>query len=744
MSASLFVFATLGTAALSAIQTPALDLDFPGGTLMTLAKEIETQTGWKLNVHPDVANEVVVVYSNGKGTEDIIKRLAKVTATTWTLNGDEMQVLPDISLRNQQWQASQKIYTDQIIKARQEYLNSVKKRTIKDDDGEEYEYEPELEQKILAELIAGAPIQSFTSLQPGGRIVLSSNPNRIQVSLGRFNAQDVQEWIKNHNESVKMMNDPAFGDDDEMGTGVDPEYMNMIMGMMPKQEEIKEPPAKMLLVLSRSRHSGMFRGDGITCTAKVMGRSGKTLLQTTTMIGSGYAGEFAAVATAAAETLEAPRPAGDQEEAPKKAKKPGDELEITWPEETKLVKDAFRLDFEPSAANLTMPKKIREILMRPDLYEPMKYELGDGLVASAKLLKLPVIAVLPDQVFQFSAEMPKTIGEFRESLKMHSVLESDEDGWWTLVPEDPADTRLTRVSRPALTQMLALGQNRMFLPLDPIADFVYQFPDAAENTVASNILRIFAPQIFMSMFGGTASTDHLRLYGSLSSAHRKVIRSGTPLQVNQMSQATKTLVEQMVFGADGQISPVNPETALEPVSIAKMMQDSMGMGMAMGGYGTGNEEPTELFPNGLPPAGRLAMKVHKTQYLVAVSADGSPLKMNMPFGRMELAMWGMLSKNPEFLAELGNMDQYFRNMRAGNRHELKFAMFLTPNLGFSGELHDIEEPDMSKKYSIYQLPDGLREQVAGDITELENSPFGKMMQMMGEGGFGGGGGTIKP
>ncbi|QYK53276.1 MAG: hypothetical protein KF824_13605 [Fimbriimonadaceae bacterium] len=734
MAASLFVFAMLGPSALSSLQTPALNLEFRGGTLSTLAKDIEAQTGWKLNIHPDVANEVVVVYSNGKETEDIVKQIAKVTATIWTLNGDEMQVLPDVTLRNQQWQASQQAYAQQVIKARQTFLDSMKKRTIKDEDGEEYEYEPELEQKILSELIAGAPLQSFTSLQPGGRIVLSSNPNRIQVALGRFNAQDVQEWIKQHNESVKLMNDPTFGDDDE-GMGVDPEYMNMIMGMMPKQEEIKEPPAKMLLVLSRSRR-GMFGGGGITCTAKVMGRTGKTLLQTSTSFGSDYYSEFTAIAS------EAMAPASEQ--APKKDKKPGDDLKIEWSEETKQVKDALKLDFDPSAATLTMPKKAREILMRPDLYEPMRYELGDGLIETAKLLKKPLVAALPDEIYQFTNELSETVGEFREFVESHDVVESEADGWWMLTPKDPAEVRADRVSRTALAQMLALGQNRMFLPLDPIADFVYQYPNASENSVASNVMRMFAPQIFMSIFGETASTDHLRLYGSLSRAHRNSLKAGTPLQVSQMPQATRTVVEQLVFGADGKISAVNAETALEPVSVSQMMQGMMGAGMSMGSGGIGNEEPTEVFPNGLPPAGRLAMKVHKTQYLVAVSTDGSAMKMNMPFGRMELAVWGMLSKNPSFMAELGNMDSYFRNMRAGYRNELKFAMFLTPSLGFSGELLDIEEPDMNRKYSIYDLPDGLKQQVAGDITELENSPFGKLMQMMGDGGFGGGGGTIKP
>ncbi|MBX3115598.1 MAG: hypothetical protein KF836_13615 [Fimbriimonadaceae bacterium] len=737
MAASLFVFATLGPAALSSLQTPALNLEFHGGTLSTLAKDIEAQTGWKLNVHPEVANDIVVVYSNGESTENIIKQLAKATASTWALNGDEMQILPDVTMRNQQWQTSQQAYNQQVIKARQTYLNSVKKRTIKDDDGEEYEYEPELEQKILAELIANAPVQTFTSLQPGGRVVLSSNPNRIQVALGRFNAQDVTEWIKQHNESVKLMNDPSLGGDVE-GMGIDPEYMNMIMGMMPKQEEIKEPPAKMLLVISRSRR-GMFGGGGITCTAKVIGRTGKTLLQTSTNLGGGYYGELVAV------SAEAMSSTSDQEQEPKKVEKPGDDLKIDWPEETKQVKDALRIDFDPSAANLSMPKKVREILLRPDLYEPMKYELGDGLIATAKLLKKPLVAVVPDEIFQFSEELPETIGAFRESLQAHDVVELEEGGWLVFAPKDPAKTRSERVSRIALTQMLALGQNRMFLPLDPIADFVYQYPKASENSVASNVMRMFAPQIFMSIFGETSSTDHLRLYGSMSRAHRNSLKTGTPLQVNQMPPATRTVVEQLVFGADGKISAVNPETALEPMSVSKMMQDMMGMGMSMGaGGGVGTEEPTELFPNGLPPAGRLAMKAHKTQYLVAVSADGSAMKMNMPFGRMELAVWGLLSKNPSFMAEMGNMDSYFRNMRAGYRNELKFAMFLTPSLGFSGELLDIEEPDMNRKYSIYDLPDGLKQQVAGDITELEASPFGKMMQMMGDGGFGNGGGTIKP
>lgn len=726
MLASLLFIASVGSSALNAVQDPTLNLEFPGGTLSTLAGEIESQTGWKVKIHPDVANDVVVVYTNGKSADDTIKQLAKATATQWNLNGEEMTVLPDITLRQQQEQVELQKYAQEIAKQQKEYLESVKKRTIKDDEsGEEWDYEPGLEQRILAGLVANVAPGTLARVKPGERLVLSSNANRMQLALGRFNPQDIQAWIEEYNEGVRSMNEMEIGNSEEMG--IEQEIWEMYMNQ-PKPEEIKEAPAKLLLVITRPTGNSYWSGGGLLLNAKVIGASGKTLLETQAGLGQGYAEMYATPAMADGVEVE-----GDQEEqaAPKR---PGDDIKLTYPEEVKTVKEAWRMDFNPNTAKFTMDPKIREIMLRPDLYEPMRYEMGESMLQTAKALKKSFIAVIPDTNSYMGSNLFETVGEVRDMLEYYELAESEENGWMNVLPTKPSEVRKERVSRVSLAKLLAYGQNRIFLPLDPIADFVYQNPNAGENSLVTTSLNFFAPQIFMSMYGSQTSTDHLRLYGSLNMPQRKALRAGTPLQIAQMTQATRSIVELLVYGAQTRLNKIDAATILEQKTIASSFSE---MYTSWDSYGSSGQEPTEFFPNGLPPTGRLAMKSHISQYIVPVSEDGHPMRMNMPFGRSELAVWGLMSKNPGFMAELGNMATVMQNMRAGNRTEIKFAVLLTPEIGFSGDLVDIDEPDMSKRYSWQNLPPELQAQVNSDIAELEKSPFGKMMQMAGSGGFGG-------
>lgn len=701
MIASLLLLSTLKiTQVPPSIKEAKLELEVPGATLSTLAKEVESQTGWKVKVHPEVANDVVVVYSNGKNAEETIKQLGKATATQWVLNGGELSIVPDVTLRKRQEQIEQEEYVKQIADNRKGYLSK------------EWDLQS-ASTRIELSLVRQISVETLAGIKPGERVVFSSHPTRMQRPIGQFDSRDVEEWVADHNKIVKEINEENIEDNE----GRDLEWEKYIYG--PGPQEVKEAPSKLLLVAERD-----LSGSEVDLGVKLVGRTGKTLVESSIFLtGKSF-----------------PFRMGLEDEYDEIKPLPQDKLKIKLSDETVDIVKAWSLDLESETLPNPHPKKVREMMLRPDLFEPMRFEVGEALLLSAKAMEKPLVAVLPDFCANLTYDsLPETVRDVREGLSYYEVSESELEGWWLVLPQNPPAARSNRIDREVLAALLVAIDGKLATPLDPIADFVYAAPHTSENEVSIMYLMHRAPHIFSNIFMEQSLVDEVRLYGSLNTAERKNLRAGQPLQISQMTQSTRALLEEYVYGLELKAREINPQILHEPFSIVKACEEA---------YDYGDSaikeeiEPTELFPNGLPPAGYLNMSSLRGQYLLPVSSDGARSQVSMPFGRMELSLWKMLYQNPGFSQELGAFGAVLQNMRMGYWTELKFALFLTPQIGFSGYLVDMEEPDMAQKYSIENLPPEQEAQALKDAEELRNSLFGRVMNNVMGGGAGGR--TIRP
>jgi|GEM_PF-4245081 len=744
MTSSILALAMMGVLH-APIQDTAVDLAVKGSTLRVIGEELGKQAGWTPTFDPSVENEVLVLRVKGLKAEDVVAKIAAVTGTKWTLNGDQMMVQPDFTVRNAALAAVKAKNAKTVSEARVRYYETLKPQTFKEGE-EEFTYEPEKEALILGEMIRGLSDQFLTSITPGQRIVLSSNPTSMQRGLGRVNVQAITEWIARENESRKM------GEEERQQMMNDPEYqqyMEMFGGrmdeMMPKP--ITEEPQKVLLIAERFGRTD-FDPLSITITLKVMGAQGNSLVETQTVLSEEgdeyYSQGMAGVAVATRELSESGMiPGQEPSDEPARKPMPGDEIPMTISEEVKAVFDATNVDYENPLAT-TMSPNARELMMRVDLYDPMQFEIGEFLYEGAEKRNLNFVGVLPDYIRQYGNELPEKFGEVRDRFPEFDLKETEEGGWWSVLPEEPAEVWADRMDRRALTGTLMAAQNRLFVPLDVLSTFMFRFPSANENTMVSQRLRLFAPQMQSLMGGFGDEDDMMRVFGGMTQQERQVMRNGGSIPIARLSAGPRSVLQEKFFGYMPSVSPVDMEKDLNTGNPVDTVNDMMGMGMSMGMYGRTGTEPTEIMPTGLPANGSVTMRVNRESYMVALSADGGLVANVPPFGRTELAFLSMMMKSAEVMAEMQEVNQMFQNLRTGVRDQLHMVVLIAPGKGAKSVLSDPQDPDMNTKYSISNLPVAVQQQMEADAAAIQKSPMGKFFEAMGGMGGLGGGGPIKP
>lgn len=738
MTSSVLALAMMGV-----LHTPnqdkVVDLAVKGATLRVVAEQIGQEAGWTPTFDPSVENEVLVLRTKGLSAEILISKISEVTGTKWTLNGDQMMIQPDFSVRNNALAAVRAKNAKAVIDARTEYYESLKPQKYKDGE-EEFTYEPEKEALLIGDMIRGLSDQFLTGIGPGQRIVLSSNPTSMQRPLGRVNVQAITEWIARENESRKM------SEEERQQMADDPEYQKYIemMGglgeaMMPKP--ITEAPQKVLLVVERSGRTD-FDPLYIQITLRVMGAKGNVLIETQASLspdGERYYGRGMAGVAVDTVSSEAISDGEDEPKAPPRKPMPGDEIPMTISPEVQGVFDATNVDFK-DIASTKMSSKVRELMMRTDLYDPMQFEMGEFLYEAADKRNLNFVGLLPDYVMQYGGALPKKFVDVRLKFSQYELNEKEEGGWWTVLPTEPAKVWTKRMDRRALTGTLMAAQSRLFIPLDVLSTFMFRFPDAEANTMVSQRLHMFAPQM-QNVMGALGDDSHmLRVFGGMTQQERQMMRNGGSLPIGRLSSGARSVLQEKFFGFMPTITSVDVDKDLKPQTPAEMMSGMMGMGMMFGSGGAGGSEPTEIMPTGLPMNGMVTMKVNRESYMIAMSKDGNLLPNVPPFGRTELAFLSLMMNNAEVASQMQEVNQMLQNLKTGVRDQLHMVVVVAPGQGAKAVLSDPHEPDMNATYSINNLPPAIKQQMDADGDALAKSPMGQIFGTMG----GMGGGVIKP
>lgn len=294
-------------------------------------------------------------------------------------------------------------------------------------------------------------------------------------------------------------------------------------------------------------------------------------------------------------------------------------------------------------------------------------------------------------------------------------------GWLEVRPRFAEAARNERSDRLALTRLIAASKANAGARLADIAQYALTSPAPMENQVAMLHLVRFAPQTLNS---GMRMPDWnmLRLYGMLPPGILANLTQGGTLRFSQLTPGISAQTSKILFGPGTKLT-VDRGQAAPPsaLSFFSMMED-----FAPSNHQDFRDEPTEVMPNGLPPAGALALDASES--IIGSPAGGNwPPGFDFALGADELALFRWFSEDPNFASMSGGMPT-MDGLRLGSRSTLTFNFHVAPRVRAEKTLNDDRVPKDAPLTPLSQLPPGLSKLIDEKVAELKKTMpnFGNM------------------
>ncbi len=681
-------------------------LTIPASRLKPAVEALAKAGNTHLEVAPQIASEIVVLDVTNIPLQDALKKIAEVSSAKWVKEGQVLRLIADTDKRQAEELESRKMRVARIAKAMTGML---------DQDGrapsapttttaaaaaqvERSESRPgrsdEPLMKALSRLVASVGATNLATLEQGQRVVFSSSPTRMQKPLGSAAAAIVASLIR---EQAALIAAEATkpkrtkNEEDEGG---------------PLREAI-ETPAKTLLIFSRSIGS-----DDISVALRLYNSEGTVVTEQNDVLSTIVEGS----------------------DAPKDL--PAAKDQIAFSTESKALLATIS-SFTSMGGEFGTNQVLSKALERPTEFDPLRFLVSDGAIALGKAYGKALVACVPDssvRFFESGPDLNQTVGGFAKRLLRSEVNMTVDADWVSLKPIDPAKARRDRVDRAAL-ERVTLTSDRLMPSLDDLAALVSAAPAAIspEFGVVTLYLALKVPGAMMLVMGGPSGTaDSLRFYGTLSVGQRQAISQGSRLPFSSFSPAQRSLLQGMVYGADGRLSIEDPNEKKGPANPYEELMEGMespfgfmGMGIstATGDY---RSEPTELFAHGLPGDGYLEIDSKKQD---AVLGDSTNL-MSVMLGSMtagQLGSWGGMGGafGQEGMPDpFGSAIKY----RTGSKTNYIFNFRISPSASVKGVLTEQNFARSTPAVVFGQLPEAFRKQV-----EVFKQKFKEQMSEMGNG-----------
>jgi hypothetical protein len=377
----------------------------------------------------------------------------------------------------------------------------------------------------------------------------------------------------------------------------------------------------------------------------------------------------------------------------------------------------------------TMPElkalssETKAMMLDPVAYEPLAALLGPVLDGIAKN-GTNVVALPSDAVFKTLArEVTKpnlTVEGVLDEIDRTITQQVTQDGTWTVMKaSSPLELRSAFCNRVALKNLLSNGKTKGYLNLDDCARFAI----AQDNHRGSEALALpmVTAALRTSDIGSisaltAAGFDALKFYSTMTDFQKQTLNANRPLALATLTPAQREILGRMVYSGGMPPMESNGEMWKSLSEIPAEAEEAMGgmaaIGMAMAGpmmsaFGMGEtkmtNERTILMPNGIPVVGSISMKMFNSQSLVAIDKSK---------GTSTIAP-------PEMLA-MGDMDMGFMKMPKRNFDEYQMANQQTFMLFFQFgnsasyilPLYDVKV-DSSKTYKKSELPAKIQERLKG-------------------------------
>jgi hypothetical protein len=666
---------------------------------------ISAESGVTLRANAAMAGEVVVLRAEDVPLEELMNRLARATSGRFERTGTTFTLVPDAATRNAEERADREQRVAQIRKSLEERLASFEApelagptRTPGMPFGGFGGSDP-MTALVVRFLAAADPTVLADLDRLDGRVVFSTAPTRMQRPFTRGVAGLVDALVAAQNEAAAGAE--RIG---EANVPI-PDFLREMMAR--RSRPVTAPVAKAILVVEQVP----FLGRGFQASVRLFDAAGNVLVSQESVELGQESLEWMEEAAAAA-----------QGQAPEAAQG----SPIAWSEETKTVRDALRPTNFLMPGTARVSPEARRLLLRPDLHDPLSFEVSDALLAVAARAGRPMVAVVPDSALSpmrsFAAQ---TVEAYRDELARGREMRlAEESGWLVVRPVSPVQARRDRLNRRALAALLDAGDKRGVPSLDDIAAYALRAPEPTFQSFAMPYIGLFAPGIMTISPVGMTDWAMYRFYGSLSELRRHEMRQGGRIGIGQLSPEAQVHLRRMVYGANSRLVVERPGVARPEIQLP-FMEAMLG-----GGPRDIRDEPTEIFGAGLPSAGVLEVRAasdHFVQPVLPGAAEDGP---SFTMGADEMALFRMFSEMPQVREAAGDAFNFDR-VRVGQRTRLDFRFLLAPGVSLERQLNDDRLPPGTPHTSIKELPPAFESRIQERLAAYRRSPLGAMAGFMG-------------
>ncbi len=390
--------------------------------------------------------------------------------------------------------------------------------------------------------------------------------------------------------------------------------------------------------------------------------------------------------------------------ASKPAKAIPGEQQIQMPDRAKSLYKALRTR---THANEQIPPDLREVLLHPELTDPLALLASDPLLQVAHIRDLNLVAVLTDgragQPY-LDPDRPVSVDAYLGQLRLLEQTVKVQDGWLVCVPKRPAQERACQADRKVLGEFLRdLGKNGT-LTIEERASFALRLPDQAVNALPEMLASMIAPQ-GVNYF----NPNILRFYGSLQPEQRRQLPRGLPL--GSLTPYQSNFVYRMLAGQSASLQFQPPPGAMNSDAYNAFYNGIL-------------REPTEALPNGIPANGILRVIDQTTEAAFSTPKSSSQFARfdEQSFTADDLA-WQMFmhSRTDLFPGMDGNDFQpNLDELAMGRRRNMTFTFQFTPMISM---LESLEETTKSpgRGTAFPNLPKAFVNQVQERIDSISKS-----------------------
>ncbi len=696
---------------------------------------IQVQSGLKFEMSRELAREIVLVSVHEKPLKLVLADLAKVcdAKVAFTETGATFSV--DGAKRAAEELAIEQRRLANLNKA----IPFLEKLTRPAVTKKGEKIPREISQVVCAKVALALPRYQIAKLKPGQRLVFSTFPNRMQFQLNIEGLSDlVSAWISEYNAMIESTaKAEGQAESEPTSAAIDPALLLLMRGKQPGK--ITSAPAKLLAIVGS--------GDLPSVEVKVYDADGKVILSGAQGLDKELLGSDEALTESAGQSagdrpgVAVAVPTGSDEGSPK-ITSVGDVIELSA--ESKKFQRLF--DFSSNSNPIEDPAFLA-IVDRPDRYDPLSFAPSDYFLHRAEKRSLDIVANMQDTLVQVyrdarygdildpkpgvkptkeepSRPMPP-IGENAD----FSVNSQESEGILTVWPGDPPTSRRNRIDRSMLAALVGERRKNLVVSLDSLAEFAMGNPEPSYlDGLGASYFAAQIPQLqggFMG--GGSGQWNGLRLYGRIPSGVRQQLRSGQVLPISSLGGDLQPLLADGIFGQTVPITSI-AEAGKMQEAMRKGDFDALFTG-SMGFANPGDQEPTNLFPNGLPTQGVVKFQVTSEPYFfTTLTAYG--MKGSYPLGIMELGITEAMKDIPEMSG--GDMGPpQIEKLFFGQRDSIIMTIQLLPDSGFTTALFDHHPPDKSQSYTLSTLPAEQKGQINSLAEKVKKSKFMAMIRTMG-------------